>query len=228
MSGDSTYAIFWLAVLFLGITATVLARAAGLASTHARDLLHIGAGVWVLGWPGWHHPAAPMTIALAAALATALVPVLAGRVALAARFRDSVASGDERFLGLILYTASFAAITVAAFVLPEASAAMFAGGCALFALSLGDGIGGALGQAFGRVHYRAPGGKEKSLEGSLAVWAASSAGAWFAARLFAVAVPALGVIALGAVAAAAEAAAPRGTDNLVVPAAVWSAAWFFT
>lgn len=209
----------WCAILGTGIAVAIVLRALGLASTYIRDLLHIGAGVWVLGWPWWHGRALPIAIVATAACAIALVPRLTGRYRVAARFHKSVTNGDEHWQGLVLYTFAYAIFTAVGLVFDP-----FAAGAALLALSLGDGIGGAFGRAYGAHHYHAPGGKQKSLEGSTVVALAATAGALVAACVFGVALPLSAAVALGIVAAVTEAASPRGTDNFLIPAAVFTAA----
>ncbi len=216
---DALLAIAWVGALGAALATLMLVHRAGLATTYARDLLHVGTGVWVLGWPWWHNAAAPVLITGAAALATAWLPDLARRRPAAARIRDTFAGGDERWSGLCLYTASYAALTwIGLWRAPFAAAA------GLLALSLGDGIGGAVGRRFGAHFFRAPGGKQKSLEGSLAVAVAAAAGVLVASWRFNAPVGASRVALLGAGAAVAEALSPRGTDNVVVPAVVWGLA----
>lgn len=213
---DASWLVLWLAVLGAGLSAVVVLHRLGLRATYARDLLHVGTGSWVLGWPAWREPALPIALVLGAAAATSLVPVASRRLAVAARFERSVSGGDERFGGLVLYTLAFAAGTWLGLTREPFPAA-----AALLALSLGDGVGGAVGRRFGRLRYAAPGGKRKSVEGSVAVGVMGAAGAALAAAWFD-APAGLGVIAaLGVTAAAAEALSPRGIDNLLVPAAVW-------
>ncbi|HTJ45195.1 MAG TPA: hypothetical protein VL463_23980 [Kofleriaceae bacterium] len=216
---DLALTMMWLAILGAGLGACVIARALGLASTYVRDLLHVGASVWLLGWAHWHGAAPAIAIVSSVAVAIAILPLLADRVSIAARFVRSVTGDDERWGGLVLYTISYAALTSVAF-----ATSPFAPACGLLALSLGDGVGGAFGRRFGRRHYRAPGGKRKSVEGSIVVALGACAGALIAGALFdhAIAIPI--ALALGAIAAAVEALSPRGTDNLFVPAAVWLAA----
>jgi dolichol kinase len=220
---DLGWTMTWLAVLVAGVVGCLGVRALGLASTYVRDLLHVGAGVWVIGWPWWHGAAVPVAIVGAVALATALVPAAARRVSLVARFERSVSGGDERWGGLVLYTLAYASLTWAGL-----RGDPFPAAAGLWALSLGDGVGGAVGRRFGHHHYRAPGGKQKSLEGTLAVFAAATAGVWLAAHRFGAAAGPATILGLGALAAAAEAAAPRGTDNAVVPATVFAAARLIT
>jgi phytol kinase len=216
---DAKLVLLWVAVLAAGIGATMGLRAAGLARTYVRDLLHVGAGIWILGWPYWHDAVAPIGICAVAAIAVASVPVLARHVGLAARFRNAVSDGNERFAGLIVYTVAYLMLTTVGLLVSP-----FPAGAGLLALSLGDGIGGAVGRRFGRHAFHVPRGKKKTLEGSLTVALAATAGALIASRLFDVLLAPWAPPALGAVAAAAEAIAPRSSDNAIVPAAVWLAA----
>ena len=209
----------WLAVLAVGVGAIVAARALGLAATHARDLLHVGAGAWALGWPAWHDAVAPVALALIVTAAIAAVPMVARTWTPAARLERAVTGGDERWTGLVHYALAATLLTVVA-----RAGHGFAAAVGLWALALGDGPGGAVGRRWGRHGFQLPWGKRKSLEGTAAVAlgaavATVAAGAWFDHPV-ALALP----LAVGAIAAAVEAAAPRGTDNLLVPAAAWATA----
>jgi dolichol kinase len=188
-----------------------------------RDVLHVGAGVWVLGWPGWHGAAIPIAIAAAAFGATLVVPLVAPRIRIAAHLVHSVTGGDERWAGLVHYALAFAVFTVFGLLVDPFPAA-----AGLLALSLGDGLGGATGRAFGRHYFHAPQGKRKSFEGSFVVGFAACVGIVIAAAVFHRDVDGQLVVALGGVAAFAEALSPRGTDNLLVPAFVWAAATLAT
>jgi len=215
--GDVGLAALWAAVLAGGLAAAGVLGRLGLARTHVRDVLHVGAGVWPLGWPFWHGVVWPVAIPCAALLAMAALPLAARRRPWAARALDAVSSREERFSGLVLYTAAVAVLTPVGLL-----SRPFPAAAALLALALGDGVGGAVGLAFGRHHFQPPAGKRKSLEGALAVAFFSSAGVWLAARWFSVPLG-LSLAALaGAVAALAEAISPRATDNVVVPGCVWA------
>ena len=213
----------WLVVLAVGLGACVVAHALGLASTYVRDALHVGAGIWIVGWPWWHGGALPIAIVASVAIATFALPLVASHVELAARLVRSVTNGDERWTGLVHYTLAYAVLTAVGF-----AGAPFPAAAALLSLSLGDGIGGLAGRALGRHHYRAPGGKQKSLEGSVVVALGAMLGIAFAAHLFAASISLPRIIVLGVVAAGVEALSPRGTDNLLVPAVVWTAAFLVT
>src|SRR5258707_14528854 len=92
--------------LGLGLAGCVQLRRWGVPTTHVRDLLHVGAGVWVLGWPFWHHWIAPVAVTGGAALFIAMGPSLARRIPAVASFRDSGSDADARWVGLVLYTGS--------------------------------------------------------------------------------------------------------------------------
>lgn len=220
---DLALAGFWVGVLGAGLAACVVAHGLGLASTYVRDILHVGAGVWILGWPFWHGGALPLAIVSAVAVATAILPLIAQHSRIAAKLVRSVTNGDEHWTGLVHYTAMYASFTALALVVDPFPAA-----AALLALSLGDGIGGAVGRNVGRHHYQVPGGKRKSFEGSLAVMVCAAAGAALAAQLFGREIGVATLFVLGAIASLVEAIAPRSTDNLLIPIAVWIAATVMT
>jgi dolichol kinase len=205
-----------LSVLTTGIGGCVLLHHGGLATTYVRDLLHIGAGVWVLGWPWFQGRAAPLAIVGAVALVTLAVPLLSRSNHRVARLRDTFAAGDERWSGLSLYTLAYAALTFVGFTWNAYPAA-----AGLLALSLGDGVGGFVGRHLGRHRYRAPGAKEKSFEGSTSVALFAALGVAIAASVFGAHVSLLVMAGLGLAAAIAEALSPRGTDNVVVPVFVF-------
>lgn len=213
---DPVLALGWLAILAAAIAGIVLLRAAGLASTYTRDLLHVGTGIWIFGWPFWDAPWLPIAITVGAAIAIWLVPRVGHRSSLIARVERSVTGGDEHWGGLVLYTLAYATFTTVGLLGDPFPAA-----AALLALSLGDGIGGAIGRHVGRHHFQAPGGKTKSLEGSLVVGLGALAGIAIAALLFADRIDLPGALAVAVVAATVEALSPRGTDNLLLPLAAW-------
>jgi phytol kinase len=216
---DLGWLAIWSLVLGAGVAACVVVRAAGVATTYVRDMLHVGAGVWVLGWLWWDGVAVPVAIVAAVALAVAAVPLIAPRLELVARFQRSVSGGDEGWAGLVLYTISFVVLTAIGL-----SGAKFPAAAGLLALTFGDGLGGAVGRNLGRHRYRWPWAKPKTLEGSATVAAGACLGVLVAAGLFDTSIAPAAVLAIGAIAAVAEGLAPRSSDNLLVPAAVWTAA----
>jgi dolichol kinase len=213
---DTGLAALWVAILLGGLLVAGGLAKLGLSRTHVRDTLHVGAGVWPLGWPFWHARLAPLAIVWTALLAMSALPSLAKRVPWLSRVQAGVASGDEAFAGLVLYTLSVAVLTtVGLFRAPFAAAA------ALLALALGDGVGGAVGLAFGMRRYRFLRGKTKSLEGSLTVALFSTLGVLLAARWFSSPVGLGLAVVAGLLAALGEAVSPSATDNLVLPACVF-------
>jgi dolichol kinase len=156
-----------------------------------------------------------MAIVLVVTAAMLLTPRLAIRFAAITQLKESVSGRDERWGGLVLYSASFTWMTWMGL-----RDQPFPAAAALLALALGDGVGGAIGRRFGRLHFTAPGGKRKSLEGSLAVAVAAAAGGWIASTYFQVTPSLQTLLAIGLIASVAEALAPRASDNLLVPAAV--------
>jgi phytol kinase len=216
---DPGWTALWLAVLAGGIGGCVLAHRLGLASTYARDLLHVGTGIWVLGWPLWNGRIAPLALVTSAALATAAVPLIARRSRAADKLKQTFASGDERWSGVVLYTSAYALFSAIGLL-----GSAFPAGAALLSLSLGDGIGGAVGRRFGRHRYQALGAKAKSWEGSATVAVASVAAVALAGWRFDASLNLPVITGLGLAAALAEALSPRGTDNLIVPAVVWALA----
>lgn len=219
---DLALAALWLATLAGGLLVCIGLHTLGLATTYVRDLLHVSAGVWILGWPHWDAAPVPVALTLVAVLAVIAVPLFARHVDVAARLRDALSDGDELWDGLVIYVASYCVLTTLGL-----TAAAFPAAAGLLALSLGDGIGGAVGRRFGRNHFRTPWGKRKSVEGAAAVAVAAAAGVLIAARVFDHPVSAVLVVGLGELAAIVEALSPRSTDNVLVPAAVWAGASLF-
>jgi len=206
----------WIGLLALAAAFCIAARRAGIASTYLRDLIHVGAGLWALGWPLWRSPLSPIGLALAGAAATFAVPQFAARAAVVGRFRDSISGATERWGGVRLYGLSFAAGTALGFAVAPAPAA-----AALLCLALGDGLGGLIGRRYGRHSFVAPGAKRKTFEGTAAVALFSAIAVALALLRFGAPLTVLPVAVAAAAAALAEALAPEGTDNLLVPASVW-------
>jgi len=213
---DLWVAAGWFLVLGLGISGCIALRALGMPRHSIRDLLHVGAGTWPLGWTLWHTAAAPVAFAAFGLAATLLVPLAARRSPAAARLRESVSGGGETWAGLSLY-----ALSVTAFTWAGVDGDRFPAAAALLALALGDGLGGAAGRRFGRFRFAVPFAKPKTFEGSLAVAGFAALGIALAAAWFRSAPSWPWMLGAAFAAAVAEALAPRSTDNLLVPAAVW-------
>jgi dolichol kinase len=179
-----------------------------------RDLIHVGASIWVFGWGFWNGPLAPIFLVMLALGGVLVLPRFAARSRIARGVVESMSNGEERWAGIVAYVFSYALFTTIA-VLTEP----YAAACALLALSWGDGIGGLVGRKLGRTRYRLPWGKTKSLEGSIAVACFALLGVFVASVWFSV--PPQGMWLAAIAAASAEAIAPRASDNLAVPVAVF-------
>lgn len=214
---DAVLTLGWFVVLGGGLSFIVLLRRLGVSRTHARDLLHVGAGIWCLGWPWWSGPAVPIAFTSCAALAIIAVPPLARRFPSLHRVEQAISGGEERWTGIVFYTWSFAVFTAVGLV----SGPAWTAAAALLALAIGDGVGGAAGLRFGRIRYRLPWSKPKSLEGTLVVALGAAVGIAIAATWFGHPVSLRACAAAATVAGIVEAASPRASDNLLLPAAVW-------
>ncbi len=197
-----------------------LRRVAGVSGELTRKLIHIGAGMWVFGvlalFDTWQWGVVPFA---------SFVPInyLIYRYRLLGAMDDVPESPG---------TAYFALSVTLLFALlwrpegPADRAPVAAAG--VMAMTWGDALAALVGRRWGRLRYRVIGG-ERSLEGSAAMFAASTVAILLTLVLlpgsrlapFAPPVGAGGALAaalVGAAAAtAAEAVSPRGTDNLSAP-----------
>ncbi len=214
---DGLLVLVWSAVFAGGLGLCLWLSARGSPRTYVRDVLHVGAGVWPLGWKGWQSPWPPVLVALTGFGLLLAVPLLGRRFAAARSLERAVSGEDEAWSGLVLYGLSAAGLTAVGFL----GHAPFAAAAGLLALALGDGIGGLVGRRWGKHRYRVPGAKTKSVEGSVAVAVLAALGTAMAGLLFGVPLSASRILEAGLAAAVAEAVAPRATDNILVPLAVW-------
>lgn len=214
---DGLLVLLWSAVFAGGLAVCLWLAGRGLSRTYVRDVLHVGAGVWPLGWGAWESPWPPVGVATFGFALLVAVPLLARRLEAARALERAVSGEGEAWSGLVLYGFSAAALTAAGLLggSPVPAAAGF------LALALGDGIGGLVGRLRGRHRYRVPWAKTKSMEGTLVVAGFAAVGAAIAGVWFGVPLPWARVAAACVAAAVAEAVAPRATDNLLVPLAVW-------
>ena len=216
--GDAARIAFWIFALAAGLVTCAVLRRSGAPAERVRDLLHVGAGIWVLGWPAWTSPVPPAALAAAVAAGMLVVPLLARRWRPAEGLLASVTGGGEGWSGVALYGVAFAAFTWLGLVRGPA----FPAGAGLLALALGDGLGGAVGRRVGRHRVTAPFAKSRSHEGSAAVSVLATAGVALAAVLLGARPGAAAVALAGLAAGAAEAVAPRASDNALVPIAVYA------
>jgi len=216
---DGVLVLVWSGVLAAGLGACLWLAGRGLPRTSVRDVLHVGAGAWPLGWSAWRSPGPPVVVAVAGFALLASVPLLARRAGVARSLERALSGEGEAWSGLVLYGLSAAVLTAVGLL----GHAPFPAAAALLALALGDGIGGLIGRRWGRHRARVPWAKAKSLEGSVAVACFAALGTALAGAVFGVPLPWMRVLGAGVAAALAEAVAPRATDNVLVPLAVWLA-----
>ncbi len=214
---DGLLVLLWSAVFAGGLGVCLWLAGRGLPRTYVRDVLHVGAGAWPLGWGAWLSPWPPIAVATVGFAVLLSVPLLGRRFEVARSLERSVSGDGEAWSGLVLYGVSAAALTAAGLLgdSPVPAAAGF------LALALGDGVGGLAGRLRGRHRYQVPWAKTKSAEGTLVVAVFAAAGAAIAGLWFGAPLPVARVLGAAAAAAMAEALAPRATDNLLVPLAVW-------
>jgi dolichol kinase len=214
---DGLLVLLWSVVFAGGLGVCLWLAGRGLSRTYVRDVLHVGAGVWPLGWGAWESPWPPVGVATVGLALLLAVPLL-GRHVTAARSLERAVSGDgEAWSGLVLYGLSAAVLTAVGLL----SRSPFPAAAGLLALALGDGLGGLVGRLWGKRRYRVPWAKTKSVEGTLVVAVFAAVGAAIAGLWFGVPLSWARVVGAGLAAAVAESVAPRATDNLLVPLAVW-------
>ena len=188
----------------------------GMATTHVRDLLHIGTGVWLLGLKFWNNPQFPILITGTACLMVIVLPLLGDKWNELNIFLKSVSDQEEKWTGIALYVVSYTLFTALGVLYSP-----FPAVAGLVSLSLGDGLGGFIGRKYGRRTYRFPWAKTKSYLGSAAVFSGSLGGIILGALWFEVPLNLWLFPTLAAVATLVEAAAPRSSDNLLIPLSVF-------
>jgi len=216
---DGLLVLLWSAVFAGGLGACLLLARRGLPRTYVRDILHVGAGVWPLGWSAWQSPWPPIAVATVGLIVLRAVPLLGRRLEAARSLERAVSGEGEAWSGLLLYAFSAAVFTAVGLL----GKSPFPPAAALLALALGDGVGGLVGRLRGRHRYRVPWAKTKSVEGTVVVAAFAALGTAIAALAFGVPLSVGRLVGAGLAAAVAESVAPRATDNLLVPLAVWLA-----
>ena len=214
---DGLLILLWAAIFAGGIGVCLWLAARGMPRTWVRDVLHVGAGVWPLGWSAWQSPWPPIAVATVGFALLLAVPVLGRRLEAARSLERAVSGEGEAWSGLVLYGFSAAAFTAVGLL----GKSPFPAAAALLALALGDGVGGLVGRLGGRHRYRVPWAKTKSVEGTVVVAVFATLGTAIAGVAFGVPLSIGRLVGAGVAAAVAESVAPRATDNLLVPLAVW-------
>ncbi|MBY6275123.1 DUF92 domain-containing protein [Symbiobacterium thermophilum] len=187
----------------------------GLPRPIARKVVHVGAGLWIIG----------TLLVFENRFLAAVPPALSAAANWVVHRRRLLGAveADADNLGTVWFAVSFALLVLLAW---EEPAAMLGG---VLAMTLGDAAASTVGLRLGRRPYATLGGRTKSLEGSLAMFAVTLSTLLVVLRLFApdLAAPAVaGLALLGAVAAScAEALGIKGLDNLWVPLGTGFVVW---
>jgi phytol kinase len=207
----------WLALLisFLFIfavigAATLLMKRFHLKQSVSRKIIHIGVSHWWL-------VALVGIDDLAVALIGPLLFIILNTVSYRLRLIEAMENEpDAANLGTVYFPVS---LTVLVTLCWSGTIPYAAGTVAILILGWGDGLAALVGENFGRLRFRVPGGI-KSLEGTLTMGAVSAlvpAGVF----LFSGITPAAGlipsVLAISCAATLIETLTPRGLDNLSIP-----------
>lgn len=189
--------------------AEVLRKWRGYSVEFTRKFIHIAVGMWAYG-----------TILLFETRGFAIIPPLAFTIINAISYRyetfKAMETGERSQLGTIYFPISFAA---AIWIFWDTPAILVA---SLMPLTWGDALASVIGRRYGRHPYTIF-GSQRSLEGSLTMFAVS----WLTTLIplaligmppisFGTALLGSGVAALGAT--VIEAVSPLGIDNLTIPA----------
>ncbi len=202
------WALVW-SYLYVGAT-VVLGEGAsrlGFSRDLSRKIIHVGVGLWIIG-----------TVALFESRYLAAIPagtsIIMNWIIHRKRLLKAVETAPEN-LGTVWFPLSFSLLILLAW---DVKAAMVGG---ILAMTFGDALASTVGIRSGRRQFQTLGGYTKSLEGSLAMFAATFAAVLGALWVFEAGrgpVFLMGLTALTAVlATCGEAVGIRGRDNLWVP-----------
>ena len=175
------------------------------STSFTRKFVHVGVGMWVIG-----------TVLLFKNWQMAIIPPLTFIVINYVSYRrdifKAIQSSDKRNLGTVYFPISFALVIALCWARPAVVLA------ALMPMTWGDALAAVIGERWGRRKYTSF-GKEKSWEGSAAMFFASLASVLFVLLTGGAALAiAVGVaLMVAALATLAEAFTPLGLDNLSVP-----------
>lgn len=205
-----------------GYVATVVALSWAMRNrlSNPRKMVHIMTGGIVFFW--WAFDTREVMAGLAAA-PFVLILLLCTPISPCKRLRESPLgsrSSEGHQYGLVMYAASWTAL---AYLLFDD---LFAASVAIAAMSFGDGMGELVGKKYGRIRYM----RKRTVEGSLAVFAATFAAIlvldWFYFGLIGYAhgsspdLLLLFAASLAGMVACLEAVTPGQVDNLVIPLVV--------
>lgn len=167
-----------------------------------RESTHMLMGLWPIVWMLFETRIAAVFVTIVVTLFLVFAP---------RRVREIYSDDDEKHYGLVIYAVMFTLITFFWWM-------TCIGAAAIFTLAFADGSAGFVGKRFGKHKFKSFGGREKSIEGSIAFFIASILSLLFACFLYSDAIPHVMLIVLyGIITSAAEALSPPHFDNLFVP-----------
>lgn len=167
-----------------------------------RESTHMLMGVWPVFWFLFETK-------IAAVLVTVIITVFL--VLAPKNIRRIYSDNNEKHHGLVIYSVMFTLITFFWWM-------TYIGAAAIFTLAFADGSAGFVGKKFGKHKFKSLGGRERSIEGSVAFFIASILSLLFACFLYSWVAPHIVLIVLyGVVTSMTEALSPPHFDNLFVP-----------
>lgn len=191
----------------------------------SRKIIHIAAGSWIWVWPlmdpsdGWSY-AFNVNIAVLWTLLFIVKGLTAGPEDIAVKTMTRTGDPKELLKGPLFFTLAMEFIGVFFYM-------TFPGVVTMAYLGWGDGLAPYIGAKYGKHKYKLL-GREKSIEGSLTVFAAGFLGAFLLHLLVFGTLPLSAmkiyqIAVLGIAAVVVEAVSPADVDNLLIPAALLAA-----
>lgn len=212
MKFDLIFLLIWLIWGGFGFILLIKLYKKGVSVTYIRDLLHLGSGSWVLGFPLWNSAIIPIILTVGALLGITLLPYTTFKKAL-----SGVTNHQERFSGIWLYVLSFTLITTISFLLND----RYQGAIALGILAAGDGMGGLIGKKFGKKQFKLPWVKAKSYIGTATVMGMSLMVLLILTPIFNHSYTPSILVIIPIFSGIIEALSPRGTDNFFLPVMIF-------
>ena len=174
----------------------------GIVSKDAmREIVHITMGVWGVLW----------FLFDTQAMATLLTAIVTTFLILAPRnVRSLFSGGEERHIGLILYSIMFTVIT-----------ALFwktrIGSLSIFTLAFGDGFAGLIGKRYGKHKIKVFWSKVRSVEGSISFFVATIFSWLLAWLIYGGSLYLIPMLIFALAMSIVEALSPPHTDNVLIP-----------
>jgi len=193
--------------LSVGVVSAILfickyLRRRGVSRDILREMTHISAGIWPLFWFLFSSKTIGVLVPLTMTIFLALAP---------SSVRRTYSNGEEKHIGLVLYSLMFTIATYLYWMDPI-------GAAAIFSLAFADGSAGLIGKRLGRHRFAIPWGREKSIEGFLTFFFVCALSIVLAYMIFSrELIPIYKIVLAALVGACIEFFAPPHTDNVLIP-----------